>query len=341
VVRAGVGVLVVAGVAIGLAAPATGWGDRTHPAVNQLAVDTLPTAAADYFRPHAQELVRRANEPDTVMRAREGREEEIRHFINLDTFMGPPFRGFPRTYRDAVTRFGRRKVEENGVLPWVILRFERQLRDAIRAGDTERAVREAAYLGHYVCEVYQPLHLTKNYDGQLTGAPGIHKRFENGVVDDHIERHIAAARRRLQKAEVLVDRRAKVFEAMFRSYGEVERVLEADVFARRHAKVGSTAYYARMRELLDPLVRTHLAEAARMVGSFWLTAWKAGLQAKEPRKNNFPFSHPIFSASSAGPQSQRLGVGSAMPTFSLLPGRQNLHQIWARILQTYSCAAPN
>jgi hypothetical protein len=250
------------------------WGDRTHPALNRLAIETLPVEAAAYFGPHADELARRSRDPDTVLRGRDGREEEVRHFIDLDIHMAPPFQGFPREYRDAVRRFGKREVDQNGVLPWVILRFRRQLTDAIRADDTRRAIREAAYLGHYVADAFQPLHLTKNYDGQFSGAEGIHKRLENGVADADIERQIAAARLTMRKARrVMHDARADIFEAIFRSYEGVDTILRADAEAKKHAAVDSPAYYARMHKLLDPLVQRQLADAASMVGSLWLTAW--------------------------------------------------------------------
>jgi len=256
-----------------LSSPAAGWGDRTHPALSHLALETLPAGAADYFRRHAAALARRSMDPDTVMRGREGRDEEIRHFINLDAHMASPFTDFPRFYGEAVARFGKQDVDRNGVLPWVILRFQRQLREAIRSGSPDRAIRQAAYLGHYVGDSFQPLHLTRNYDGQLSGSQGIHRRFENGVVDARIEAHITAARRKVQPAALVGDTRSQVFTALFHSYEGVRVVLRADARARRDAAVDSAAYYARMGELLDPLVRRQLAAAASMLGSLWLTAW--------------------------------------------------------------------
>jgi hypothetical protein len=249
------------------------WGDRTHPALTRLAIETLPAEAAAYFGPHADELARRSIEPDTVLRSRDGRAEEVRHFIDLDVHMLPPFRGFPRQYADAVRRFGKREVDENGVLPWVIMRFHRQLTEAIRAGDTGRAIREASYLGHYVADSFQPLHLTKNYDGQFSGAQGIHKRLEDGVVDADVEHYMAAARRVMRQARLMPDVRTALFAAIFRSYDGVDTILRAEADARQRGPVDSPAYFARLHELLDPLVRERLAEAATMMGSLWLTAW--------------------------------------------------------------------
>ena len=40
----------------------------------------------------------------------------------------------------------------------------------------------AAYLSHFVADTTMPLHTTRNYDGQLTGNNGIHRRIEVEIV---------------------------------------------------------------------------------------------------------------------------------------------------------------
>ncbi len=254
--------------------PAWPWGDRTHQLVNRLAVDTLPPAAAAYFRPHVEDLARMSVEPDSVMRAREGQAEAIRHFIDLDAHLPPPFRDFPRSHREAVRRFGKARVDRHGVLPWTIQRFQRQLRAAIRAGDVPRARREAAYLGHYVADAHMPLHLTANHDGQLTGAKGLHKRFEDGLVDARIARYATAARSWLRPAQPVRNLSSAVFGAIFESYGGVDAILRADRAARRNSRRESPEYYAVMDDRLAPLVGRQLAGAATLLGSLWLTAWE-------------------------------------------------------------------
>jgi hypothetical protein len=42
----------------------------------------------------------------------------------------------------------------------------------------------AGTMGHYVGDLAQPLHVTENYDGQLTDQKGIHAFFEDAVVDE-------------------------------------------------------------------------------------------------------------------------------------------------------------
>jgi hypothetical protein len=221
-------------------------------------------------------LDQRCLEPDTVLRAREGRKEAVRHFIDLDAHVPAPFTGFPRMFNEAVRRFGRRELERNGVLPWVILRFQRQLRDAIRSGDSLRAMREAGYLSHYVADAFQPLHLTTNHDGQETGGRGLHRRYENGVVDAHIDRYGAAVLGELPTAKILRDPRDLVFEQMFRTYEVVQVIVDADRSAARHVRRGSKDYYTLLDEDLRSVTVRQLSSATSMIGSLWLTAWQEG-----------------------------------------------------------------
>jgi hypothetical protein len=42
----------------------------------------------------------------------------------------------------------------------------------------------AGVMGHYVADLSQPLHVTENYDGQMTEQKGIHSFYEDRVVDE-------------------------------------------------------------------------------------------------------------------------------------------------------------
>jgi hypothetical protein len=273
-VSVGVGAAVVAAL---LVPPerALAWGDRTHPAIVRLAVETLPDDVAAVFRAQQRKLERYSNEPDSVLRKRHGRQEAIRHFIDLDGYMPAPFDGFPRTYEAAVARIGVRKVEKYGVLPWVVLRMRGELRAALAAGDPGW-VRIAGHLAHYVGDAYQPLHLTVDFDGQKSGAKGIHRRFENDVVDAAIAVHEKAIRADLAEAKPLADLRGDLFAALFRSYDGYRTILAGDAAARRAGRPGSRRYETALAAATDDLVRTQLRDAAVMLGSVWLTSYRQG-----------------------------------------------------------------
>lgn len=273
----------VAAVLLGLAtAPgaAGAWGDRTHPAIVRLAAESLPRDAASYFGPLLDDMARRSVEPDTVLRARDGDREKIRHFCDLEFFGKPPFAGLPRSQREAERRLGGEKLRRAGVLPWVVVRFERQLREAIREGNSLRVAREAGYLAHYVADAYQPLHLTVNYDGLGEAGRGLHRRFEDGLVDAGIDRFVGSAKAQLRPAAVVPDRLTAVLDDMVRSYAEVEPLLQADADTRAEAAVDTPEYYVAFGRRVDRLVNAQLARGASMLGSLWLTAWRETQQKR-------------------------------------------------------------
>lgn len=271
-------------VLLSIAGSAFAWGNRTHPAIVRMAIATLPGAVEAEFRKHAGELERYSNEPDTYLRARDGRAEAIRHFIDLDGYMPAPFVEFPRTYDRAVKRIGKRNVEKYGVLPWVILRFARQLEDALAVKDPDW-VRQAGYLAHYVGDAYQPLHLTVDYDGQLSGSKGIHKRFEDGVVDARMEFYEAAITRELAAASPVADLREAVFSALFRTYPAHRTILAADKVAAAAGKRGSRRYDEKLEAATADLIRAQLRDAAVMLGSIWLSSWNAAGSRVESRES--------------------------------------------------------
>ncbi|MBI4514748.1 MAG: hypothetical protein HY699_02905 [Deltaproteobacteria bacterium] len=252
--------------------PAAAWGTRTHRLVTDLAVDLLPAACAPVLREHRALLLSRSVEPDTVLRQREGQREAVRHFIDLDAYMPYPFADFPRFYRQAVARAGRAAVHERGVLPWVILRFSRTLRDDLRRGDAAAIVRSAGYLSHYVADAHQPLHLTVNYDGQHSGNRGVHLRLEVGVVDDRLVRYEAALRGRLQPARPIADLRRELFDGFTRTYPLIDTILRADREAASALWPHNPLYFRRLDTALHAVIEQQLGSAATLLASLWVTA---------------------------------------------------------------------
>ena len=102
----------------------------------------------------------------------------------------PPFPEIPRDEAEHLRRNGEKAVEK-GRVPWRVAELYRELVDAFRARDSRRALEAAATLGHYVADSHVPLHAVLNYDGQLTGQPGVHGRWESALVE-RFERQIMA-----------------------------------------------------------------------------------------------------------------------------------------------------
>ncbi len=252
--------------------PALGWAARAHRLVTDLAVDIVPGHCAPLFKENRRRLLNLCVEPDTVLRQREGHREAIRHYIDLDAYMPYPFDDFPRTYREAVRRYGRRAVEQRGVLPWVILRMQRELQAAVRRHDTDATVQKAGYLSHYVADAFQPLHLTENYDGQKSGNDGVHLRFEVGVVDDRIDEYARDLHGHLAPAKRITDLRGMLFDDFKRTYPVIDKILKADRDAKQALWPYGPLYYHRMNAALHAIAQRQLSEAATLLASIWYTA---------------------------------------------------------------------
>ncbi len=181
------------------------WGRRGHAAIAEtaamIAADRKPGAAV--LRDRAFDLGYYANVPDLVWKGPETYEtERTNHFMDLEIF-ARAFKARPderKPYELDRAAFEARFPEierKAGRAYWRV----RELTDRLGAISTElrdpalsrekRHQRQAEWLvvagaiGHYVGDLCQPLHVTENHDGQLTGQKGIHVFFENAVVNDY------------------------------------------------------------------------------------------------------------------------------------------------------------
>ena len=261
--------------AAGLAPPpAAAWGLAGHRMVEEQAIEILPEPLRAAFRAKGAQISDWAVEPDTVLRARYGRKEEVKHFIDLDLYGRPPFAGLPRSYRAAVARFGAEVVRERGTVPWTIERMHARLVRELRAGDWAKALETAAHGGHYVADATMPLHAVSDYDGRASASPGIHKAVEHDLVDAHLARFVRRVRRAVEPARASDYARGRVFDVLAESYAAVPELLDADHRARRLGRVGSPAYVEALDRGAGSTVAARLVRAVQFLGAYWLSAWE-------------------------------------------------------------------
>jgi zinc dependent phospholipase C len=263
-------------VAIALCAtptPAHAWDSRTHKLIARLALDALPESPLKrIFEAHATDLQEDAVAPDEVLRPRYGKDEAIRHYIDLENFGADPFAALQPDFTAMISEYGAETLWSSGILPWTIAATAQGVQQAWRKGDCVEAILLSGYLAHYVGDATQPLHTTKFYDGYPEDR-GMHARLEGAA--DHSVREIEE----LARAHVHIEQINSVWLSAIgelrHSNALVATTFDADRAARAEtgAKRGGDFDRALMRRDLPMIVR-QVAEAASVLASIWLYEWK-------------------------------------------------------------------
>jgi hypothetical protein len=152
-----------------------------------------------------------------------------------------------------------------------------------------RALGLAGLLSHFVADLGNPLHTTKNYDGRLTGQGGLHAYFETHVVNalslrlSHEVYQEAQSEQPFAKLIKKVkpqSRAAKVWALVVDSHQRIDDLFAMDrqlslvkkgdrILAgqRREAEIVAPKYQA--------FITSRLAMAADALAHIWLAAWQA------------------------------------------------------------------
>lgn len=258
--------------------PSWAWGFAAHKLIADRFIALLPDELRPLFERHRAFIVERSIDPDLWRNA--GFEEEPpNHFLDLDhpAFGPDPFEGLPRAYDEAVRKFGRAFVDEQGRLPWRVAEFhghlERAFAGLARANPApytlDNIVYYTAILAHYVSDGHVPLHAVVNYDGQLTGQHGLHGRWESELFERSRDRlRIAPA------APVPVtDPRGFMFDVLLASNRMVADVLAADKAAVEGKSVYGDDYFAALAARALPGLEQRLNDSITAVAGVVIGAW--------------------------------------------------------------------
>ena len=253
------------------------WGRNGERLVVNKAIDTLPADIRPFFEANRALLSQHVTDPlDAIAKTP---AERHNHFIALDKYGRFPFEPLPRDYKGAVTKFGKTKLDANGLLPWQIGVYSKKLTEALKDGKWDEAKLDAAILANYVAEAHDPFNTTDNFDGHLSGQPGVNERFGTTLVD----RFSSFFPVRPNDAVFVNDPTDHAFEACLASHSWLETILMADRRARRGENSFTDEYYDRFYNQAAAILIRQLSEAATDVGSFWLTAWQNAGRPQLPR----------------------------------------------------------
>jgi hypothetical protein len=248
---------------------AAAWGRNAQKLVVNQAIDTLPQDIRSFFDSNRGFLLLHVTDPlDAV--AKNPAERRNDH-LYLDKYGRFPFDALPRSYKAAVEKYGKSKLQANGLLPWQIGVYSQKLTEDMKIGHWEEARLDAAILASYVAQAHDPFSTTENFDGKLTAQMGVNERFGTALVD----RYSSFFPMRPSDAAFINDPTDHAFEVCLSSHSWLEGILLAD----RNAYIAGKSYsynddyYDRFYNQSAAILIRQLSEAATDVGSYWLTAW--------------------------------------------------------------------
>ena len=270
--------------------PASAWGFEAHKFIMDRAIALLPADLRPLFEAHRATVVERSIDPDLWIDAGYDDEEAPHHFLDIDwEGYGPyPVAQLPREYTTAVARFGRDRLEDNGTLPWRTEEMHGNLERAFQAYARRGAfgrnaiLNQSAWLAHYVSDGHVPLHSVLNYDGQLTGQPGLHARWESMTVERFRDRLTIAPR----AMAPIRNPRDFMVDTLIAGTRLVPPILTSDLAAIGTRDIYDDEYYdaffAANRAGLEQRLNESIAAVAAMITGAWEAAGKPALPLNPP-----------------------------------------------------------
>lgn len=279
-----------------LPAPGWTWGWTTHHYVAQNYSKHLPPYI-DGLR--AYDSVVDAYVTDADARRSYTPGEEFRHYIDIDTY--PEFLAGALTHDRAAleAQYGASTVLDIGIVPWAVGEVVATLAQQFQNGQWGNAAVTIADLCHYVADATQPLHCTRNYNGQYTGNYGIHSRYESTMMSTYIYQLSTP----VMAFAYYADPVDAAFGIVSGSWDGLDDVLAADNAATT-ASGGSynSTYYATLWSNTETLTRARIDSACVATASFVYTAWvQAGQPVVPGSSADVPPRPPAGAFLSAGP----------------------------------------
>lgn len=277
---------VLVGLVMATPVPTAAWGWDAHQFIADKAIALLPTELRPFFEANRAAFVERAIDPDTWNNAGFFDQEAHHHQLDFDwEGYGPyPFLNLPRDYTAAVAKFGVRRIEDNGTLPWRADEMFGNLRRAFNgyvgqgAFGRHAIVHNAAWLAHYVSDGHQPLHAVVNYDGQAGNQRGIHTRFEANLFERYRDRWTVAPK----PLPPITNPRDFMFEALLSGTRLAPAIDKADAEAIGTRDVYDDRYYEAFKKGAGPVMEQRLNASIAAVAAMIAGAWEAAGRPRVP-----------------------------------------------------------
>ncbi len=254
------------------------WGRRGHQIVAENgALLASAEKDANFLRGHSFDFGYYANVPDFIWkRPATYSVERNEHFVDLEIFerekakhpdVTKPFEltrkefetQFPEVKADAGRAFWRiREMNDQLTAVTTQLREMKEQTGPARQKLQEQWLLLAGTMAHYIGDLSMPLHVSENYDGQLTGQKGIHGYFEEVMVDQlypglnsEVNRESLKQWPAFKKANASKSVQELMEAIALRSQKAIPKLLAMDKKSKREdLKKNAEMYHALIRERL-------------------------------------------------------------------------------------------
>ena len=251
------------------------WGAVGHKKISEASALSFNQQMQDFqswvsfLRDHASDADNRKGADPT---------EKPKHFIDIDNYSEFITKGrIPQTWDSINLIYGSTNVIKNGTLPWATKNTFDSLVSCMKRHDFVKAKIFAADLGHYVADGHMPLHITQNYNGQLTGNTDIHSRYESTMIGAYISQITYTG----EDISVISNVNQYIFNYLYANYTYVDSVLLADTYAKTLGTTSSSAYktalWNKTKGFTTPLFKNASHALAELIYTAWVQAGSPSL----------------------------------------------------------------
>jgi hypothetical protein len=206
----------------------------------------------------------------------------------------------PLKWEDALKKYGKDSLSHCGYVPYYVITMKDRLTTAFRSGNKDSILFYAIDLGHYISDAHVPLHVSENYDGQMTGQKGLHSLWESMIPEleiqqydlhskhkahylKHPERNIWKAIRQSQQLLHDVFEQEKEVTKSFTETGKYRVQMRNGRESKSYTSAFAKAYSAK----LGKTINERMISSANLVADFWYTSWvDAGCPDEQSISNN-------------------------------------------------------
>lgn len=243
-----------------------GWGVTGHKIINRRSAISFPASMS--FLNWSDSLA--AHGSDADYRKNTDPNEAPRHYIDIDDY--PEFIAngrIPQDLDSLIALHGNSFVYDKGILPFSIIATTDSVKKYFQLRNFQKAMLHAADLGHYVADGHNPLHITRNFDGQYTNQTGVHSRYETQLIN----RDSAFITYIFENATYVSNINRFVFDFLYNNYMYVDSVLKYDSLARAIAGSYNSTYYQLYWQLAGNFTNILFNNASHFIASLIYTSW--------------------------------------------------------------------